>query len=163
MTESIMRTAEEVWAGRAQLAELAGWGSSVFTGLPATVRVNLDWLSGFRRQPAMHDAIAEHVAEGVQAVLDPGAGYTVGVAVTDPSGARFLQTQGKVGQIVPLAAGVTDEAAVARAVLARLIDAAPTLEVAGAVPTAGAALAFLAGTSVDLIVLERTLHRIPAR
>src|SRR4051812_10258673 len=44
------------------------------------------------------------------------AGYTVRVAVTDPSAARFLQTQGKVGQIVPLAAGVADEAAVARAV-----------------------------------------------
>ncbi|MBD0272579.1 MAG: complex I NDUFA9 subunit family protein [Acetobacteraceae bacterium] len=44
------------------------------------------------------------------------AGYTVRVAVTDPGGARFLQTQGKVGQIVPLAAGVTEEAAVARAV-----------------------------------------------
>ena len=44
------------------------------------------------------------------------AGHTVRVAVTDPGGARFLQTQGKVGQIVPLAAGVTDEEAVARAV-----------------------------------------------
>ena len=44
------------------------------------------------------------------------AGWTVRVAVTDPGGARFLQTQGKVGQIVPLAAGVADEAAVARAV-----------------------------------------------
>ena len=43
------------------------------------------------------------------------AGYTVRVAVTDPGGARFLQTQGKVGQIVPLAAGVTNEDAVARA------------------------------------------------
>jgi len=43
-------------------------------------------------------------------------GHTVRVAVTDPSAARFLQTQGKVGQIVPLAAGVTDEEAVARAV-----------------------------------------------
>lgn len=43
-------------------------------------------------------------------------GWTVRVAVTDPSGARFLQTQGKVGQIVPLAAGVTDDDAVARAV-----------------------------------------------
>src|SRR4051812_1431339 len=44
------------------------------------------------------------------------AGYTVRVAVTDPGGARFLQTQGKVGQIVPLAAGVGEEEAVARAV-----------------------------------------------
>ena len=44
------------------------------------------------------------------------AGHTVRVAVTDPGGARFLQTQGKVGQIVPLAAGVTEEGAVARAV-----------------------------------------------
>lgn len=43
-------------------------------------------------------------------------GHTVRVAVTDPGGARFLQTQGKVGQIVPLAAGVTEEEAVARAV-----------------------------------------------
>jgi uncharacterized protein YbjT (DUF2867 family) len=44
------------------------------------------------------------------------AGHTVRVAVTDPGGARFLQTQGKVGQIVPLAAGVADDDAVARAV-----------------------------------------------
>ena len=44
------------------------------------------------------------------------AGHTVRVAVTDPGGARFLQTQGKVGQIVPLAASVADEDAVARAV-----------------------------------------------
>ena len=43
-------------------------------------------------------------------------GFTVRVAVTDPSGARFLQTQGKVGQIVPLAASVAEEAAVGRAV-----------------------------------------------
>lgn len=44
------------------------------------------------------------------------ADWVVRVAVTNPSGARFLQTQGRVGQIVPLAAGVTDERAVARAV-----------------------------------------------
>jgi len=42
--------------------------------------------------------------------------YVVRVAVRDPAGARFLQTQGRVGQIVPLAAPVTDPAAVARAV-----------------------------------------------
>jgi NADH dehydrogenase len=42
--------------------------------------------------------------------------YVVRVAVRDPTGARFLQTQGRVGQIVPLAASVTDAAAVARAV-----------------------------------------------
>jgi NADH dehydrogenase len=41
--------------------------------------------------------------------------YIVRVAVRDPAGARFLQTQGRVGQIVPLAAPVTDAAAVARA------------------------------------------------
>lgn len=42
--------------------------------------------------------------------------YVVRVAVRDPAGARFLQTQGRVGQIVPLAAPITDVAAVARAV-----------------------------------------------
>ncbi|WP_372623097.1 complex I NDUFA9 subunit family protein [Falsiroseomonas sp.] len=42
--------------------------------------------------------------------------YVVRVAVRDPAGARFLQTQGRVGQIVPLAASVTDSAAVTRAV-----------------------------------------------
>ncbi len=42
--------------------------------------------------------------------------YIVRVAVRDPVGARFLQTQGSVGQIVPLAAGVTEEAAAARAI-----------------------------------------------
>ncbi len=43
-------------------------------------------------------------------------GHIVRVAVRDPVGASFLQTQGRVGQIVPLAASVTDEGAVARAV-----------------------------------------------
>ena len=42
--------------------------------------------------------------------------YVVRVAVRDPVGARFLQTQGRVGQIVPLAAPVTDAAGVERAV-----------------------------------------------
>ena len=42
--------------------------------------------------------------------------YVVRVAVRDPAGARFLQTQGRVGQIVPLAAPITEPAAVARAV-----------------------------------------------
>jgi NADH dehydrogenase len=42
-------------------------------------------------------------------------GYVVRVAVRDPVKARRLQTQGRVGQIVPLACSVTDAAAVARA------------------------------------------------
>jgi len=42
--------------------------------------------------------------------------YVVRVAVRDPAGARFLQTQGRVGQIVPLAASIADEGAVERAV-----------------------------------------------
>lgn len=42
--------------------------------------------------------------------------FIVRVAVSDPAGARFLQTQGRVGQIVPLAASVTEDGAVARAV-----------------------------------------------
>jgi NADH dehydrogenase len=42
--------------------------------------------------------------------------YVVRVAVRDPAGARFLTTQGRVGQIVPLAAPVTDAAAIAQAV-----------------------------------------------
>jgi uncharacterized protein YbjT (DUF2867 family) len=42
--------------------------------------------------------------------------YVVRIATRDPAGARYLQTQGRVGQIVPLAASVTDDAAVARAV-----------------------------------------------
>lgn len=42
--------------------------------------------------------------------------YVVRVAVRDPAGARFLQTQGRVGQIVPLAASVTDPGAIQRAV-----------------------------------------------
>ncbi|TCZ59864.1 complex I NDUFA9 subunit family protein [Roseicella aquatilis] len=42
--------------------------------------------------------------------------YVVRVAVTHPDGARFLQTQGRVGQIVPLAAGVDDAGAAARAI-----------------------------------------------
>jgi NADH dehydrogenase len=46
-----------------------------------------------------------------------GLGYTVRVAVTDPVGARFLTTQGRLGQIVPLAASVADPDSVARAVL----------------------------------------------
>jgi uncharacterized protein YbjT (DUF2867 family) len=42
--------------------------------------------------------------------------YVVRVAGRHPSAARFLQTQGRVGQIVPLAASVTDKQAVARVV-----------------------------------------------
>jgi NADH dehydrogenase len=42
--------------------------------------------------------------------------YIVRIAGRDPQAARFLSTQGRVGQIVPLRASVTDEAAVARAV-----------------------------------------------
>jgi NADH dehydrogenase len=43
-------------------------------------------------------------------------GHVVRVAVRDPEAAAFLKTMGGVGQIVPLAASVTDDAAVARAV-----------------------------------------------
>ena len=43
-------------------------------------------------------------------------GYVVRVAVRDPEAAQFLKTMGTVGQVVPLAAPVTDEAAVTRAV-----------------------------------------------
>lgn len=42
--------------------------------------------------------------------------YIVRIAGRDPQAARFLTTQGRVGQIVPLRAPVTDAAAVARAV-----------------------------------------------
>ena len=42
--------------------------------------------------------------------------YIIRVATTHPEAARFLQTQGRVGQIVPFPASVTDAAAVARAV-----------------------------------------------
>ena len=42
--------------------------------------------------------------------------YVVRVATSHPSAGRFLQTQGRVGQIVPLAASVTDPGAIARAV-----------------------------------------------
>jgi uncharacterized protein YbjT (DUF2867 family) len=43
-------------------------------------------------------------------------GHVVRVAVRDPEAAQFLKTMGTVGQIVLLAASVTDEAAVARSV-----------------------------------------------
>jgi NADH dehydrogenase len=42
--------------------------------------------------------------------------YVVRVAGRDPAKARFLQTQGAVGQIVPLAASLGDEVAAARAI-----------------------------------------------
>ncbi|MGK7868501.1 complex I NDUFA9 subunit family protein [Falsiroseomonas sp. E2-1-a20] len=42
-------------------------------------------------------------------------GYVVRVATRDPAGTRFLTTQGRVGQIVPLAVSVTDAPALARA------------------------------------------------
>ena len=44
------------------------------------------------------------------------AGYVVRVAVRDPEAAQFLKPMGTVGQVVPLAAPVTDEAACARAI-----------------------------------------------
>lgn len=43
-------------------------------------------------------------------------GYTVRIGIRDPESAKILQPMGDVGQIVPLGAPVTDEAAVARAV-----------------------------------------------
>jgi uncharacterized protein YbjT (DUF2867 family) len=43
-------------------------------------------------------------------------GYTARIGVRDPESAKILQPMGDVGQIVPLYAPVTDEAAVARAV-----------------------------------------------
>ncbi len=43
-------------------------------------------------------------------------GYIVRIGVRDPESAKILQPMGDVGQIVPLYAPVTDEAAVARAV-----------------------------------------------
>ena len=43
-------------------------------------------------------------------------GFVVRVAVRDPNHALFLKPMGVVGQIVPLGAAITDEAAVARAV-----------------------------------------------
>jgi uncharacterized protein YbjT (DUF2867 family) len=42
--------------------------------------------------------------------------YIVRVATSHPNAGHFLQTQGRVGQIVPLAASVSDPGAVARAV-----------------------------------------------
>lgn len=42
--------------------------------------------------------------------------YIVRIATSHPSAGRFLQTQGRVGQIVPLSASVTDPGAVAQAV-----------------------------------------------
>ena len=44
------------------------------------------------------------------------AGKTARVAVRDPEAALFLKTAGTIGQVVPLHASVTDDAAVARAV-----------------------------------------------
>ncbi|NKC29713.1 complex I NDUFA9 subunit family protein [Falsiroseomonas selenitidurans] len=43
-------------------------------------------------------------------------GYVVRVATRNPAGTRFLTTQGRVGQIVPLQVSVTDAPALARAV-----------------------------------------------
>jgi uncharacterized protein YbjT (DUF2867 family) len=44
------------------------------------------------------------------------AGHVVRVAVRDPELAQFLKPMGRVGQVVPLFADVTDDATVARAV-----------------------------------------------
>ena len=43
-------------------------------------------------------------------------GYVVRVAVRDPEAAQFLKPMGTVGQVVPMAAPITDEAACARAI-----------------------------------------------
>ena len=49
---------------------------------------------------------------------------------------------------------IVDDSAVARAVLSRVVAGSALLEVVGAVPTAAAALAFLADRQVDLIILD---------
>lgn len=49
---------------------------------------------------------------------------------------------------------IVDDSAVARAVLTRVLAGSDRLEVVGSVPTAAAALAFLAGDQVDLVILD---------
>ena len=49
---------------------------------------------------------------------------------------------------------IVDDSAVARAVIARAVEGARAFHVAGAVPTAHAALAFLARESVDFVLLD---------
>lgn len=49
---------------------------------------------------------------------------------------------------------IVDDSAVARAVIARIIDGSEGFAVAGAVPNAHAALAFLAAQSVDFVLLD---------
>lgn len=44
------------------------------------------------------------------------AGYTTRIAVRDPEGAMFLRPMGRVGQVVPMFASLTDPATIARAV-----------------------------------------------
>ncbi|WP_375427733.1 chemotaxis-specific protein-glutamate methyltransferase CheB [uncultured Sphingomonas sp.] len=49
---------------------------------------------------------------------------------------------------------IVDDSAVARAVLARVVDGSDGLRVVGSVPTATAALAFLQAAQVDLVILD---------
>ncbi|WP_375402816.1 chemotaxis-specific protein-glutamate methyltransferase CheB [uncultured Sphingomonas sp.] len=63
----------------------------------------------------------------------------VAAPFTDPAPGRVL---------------IVDDSAVARAVLARIIDGSDRLRVVGSVPTATGALAFLRDACVDLIVLD---------
>jgi NADH dehydrogenase len=55
--------------------------------------------------------IGRHVGQRLAA-----AGHVVRVAVRDPELAQFLKPMGRVGQVVPLFADITDDATVARAV-----------------------------------------------
>jgi NADH dehydrogenase len=55
--------------------------------------------------------LGRHVVQRLTA-----AGYIVRIAVRDPEGAKFLRPMGGIGQVVPLYAPVTDEAAASRAV-----------------------------------------------
>lgn len=67
--------------------------------------------------------------------------------------ARHLRTDNQVGT-VPSRILIVDDSAVARAVIAKLIEADPRFVVAGAVPDAGGALAFLRDHAVDIILLD---------
>ncbi|WP_340315287.1 chemotaxis-specific protein-glutamate methyltransferase CheB [Rhizorhabdus argentea] len=67
---------------------------------------------------------------------------------------RYGVADGSRAAVRPIRVLLVDDSLVARTVLARLIEARPEFEIAGAAPTADQAIVFLAGHQIDIVVLD---------
>jgi len=67
---------------------------------------------------------------------------------------RYRSADGSRSAVRPIRVLLVDDSLVARTVLARLLEARPEFEIAGAAPTADQGIVFLAGHQIDIVVLD---------